>query len=489
MQDQAQVVIIGGGVMGCSIAYHLAQMGCTDVLLLEKNELTSGSTAHAAGLVTQFHTSPTMMQIRAYSISLYNRLKAEARGNLDWHPVGSLRLASSRERFQALQRKVSQAKAVGLEVGIISSQEALRIFPHMTDSDLFGAVYLPQDGHLDPSGITFALARDARQLGVTVLTGVRVTAISVSDGQVTHVQTDQGTVRTECVVNAAGMWAPRIGAMVGVHLPIVPMKHQHLTTQPIVGHELPRETPVLRDPDNLCYIREEVRGFLIGGFERHPETWAENGVPWDHAAQTLAPDWEQFEEVMEGAVRRIPMLEAAGIVTLINHPDAMTPDGLPCLGPVPGVRGFYVAAGMSLNGFGGGGGIGKLMAESILDGEPSLDIHDMNVRRFGTHYARQPFSSNGREKRTSTTITSTFRMTKENGDAHYSSPRSTRGCRTSARCLARKTVGNGPTFSMRQHARVGLVQTKDVGAGAGRRILAKLARSIALLVNEWRCLT
>jgi len=393
MRSQAQVVIIGGGILGCSIAYHLAQMGCTDVVLVEKGELTSGSTTHAAGLVTQFHTSPTMMQIRAYSIGLYNRLKAEANGNLDWHPVGSLRVASSRERLQALQRKVSQAKAVGLDVEIISPSEALRLYPYMTGDSLYGAVYLPQDGHLDPYGVTTELARRARQMGVTVQTGVRVTGIELSPrGEVTQVNTDHGAIKTACVVNAAGMWAPRVAAMVGASLPTVPVNHQHLTTQPIPGHELPRETPVLRDPDNLVYIREEVRGFLIGGFERNPKAWSVDGVSWEHAAQTLAPDWDQFEEVMEGAVRRVPMLAEAGIVKLVHHPDAMTPDGYPCLGPVPGLSGFYVAAGMSLNGFGGGGGIGKMMAEWILEGEPSLDLHEMNVRRFGSHYANQAFT-------------------------------------------------------------------------------------------------
>jgi 4-methylaminobutanoate oxidase (formaldehyde-forming) len=392
VRDQAQIVIIGGGIVGCSIAYHLAQKGQTDVLLLEKNELTSGSTAHAAGLVTQFHTSPTMMQIRAYSIQLYNQLKADLGGALDWRPVGSLRVASSPGRLKAMQRRVSQARALGLDVEIISPAEALRIYPYMTEKDLYGAVYLAQDGHLDPSSITYELARRARHMGVTIQTGVRVTGIGLSPrSEVTHVDTDYGRIKTECVVNAAGMWAPRIGQMVGALVPMMPVNHQHLTTQPIPGHELPRETPVLRDPDNLVYIREEVRGFLIGGFETHPVAWSVDGVAWEHAAQTLAPAWEQFEPVMEGAIRRIPMLAEAGIVTLVNHPDAMTPDGNPCLGPLPGLRGFYVAAGMSLNGFGGAGGIGKNMAEWILDGEPSLDLHEMNVRRFGPHFADRHF--------------------------------------------------------------------------------------------------
>ncbi|MFQ5856905.1 MAG: FAD-dependent oxidoreductase [Anaerolineae bacterium] len=388
MQDQAQVVVIGGGIMGCSIAYHLARLGWADVMLLEKGALASGSTARAAGLVTQFHTSPNMMQIRKYSIELYSQLVAEVGETAGWRQVGSLRLGSSKDRLKALQRQVSRAKALGLDVEIISPAEALRLFPYMTDASLHGAVYLRQDGHLDPHSITMELARRARQLGVTVHTGVRVTGIDLSpSGEIAQVNTDHGSIKTECVVNAAGMWAPRIGAMVGINLPMAPVRHQYLTTRPIPGYELPRETPVLRDPDNLVYIREEVRGFLIGGFELDPKVWSIDGVSWGFSEQPLPSDWDLFQELIEGAIRRIPILEQAEAINLLNFPDAVTPDGQPCLGPVPGLRGFYVAAGMSLNGFGGGGGLGKLMAEWIVEGAPSIDVHEMNVQRFGPIHA------------------------------------------------------------------------------------------------------
>ncbi|MCP5087451.1 MAG: FAD-dependent oxidoreductase, partial [Rhodobacteraceae bacterium] len=388
MDTQARAVVIGGGITGCSIAYHLALRGWTDVVLVEKGELTSGTTFHSVGLVSQFRTSPAQMLLMNYSIGLYNQLKAEVGDVLGWHQVGSLRLASSRDQLKALQRNVSRAKALGLNADIISAAEALDIFPHMTGKNLHGAVYIPDDGYLDPNGITTELARRARQLGVKVYTDVLVTGIELSSqGEVTQVNTDHGSIKTEVVVNAAGQWAPRIGQMVGVNLPMAPLMHQYLTTKPIPGHELPLQTPVVRDPDNLVYIREEVRGFLIGGFELKPKAWSVEGVPWEFTQQLLPPEWDLFDELMEGAMRRVPILEQAEIIKLVNGPEAITPDGHYCLGPMPGLPGFYVAAGMSLNGIAGAGGVGKIMAEWIIEGEPSIDVHEMNVRRFGPHYA------------------------------------------------------------------------------------------------------
>ena len=388
MKTQARVVIIGGGITGCSIAYHLAQMGWTDVVLVEKGELTGGTTFHSVGLVSQFRTSPAQMLLMNYSIGLYNQFKAEVGDALGWHQVGSLRLASSQNQLKALQRNVSRAKALGLNVDIISPAEALNIFPQMTGDSLYGAVYIPDDGHLDPNGITTEFARRAKALGVKVYTGVRVTGIELSpQGAVTQVNTNHGPIKTEIVVNAAGQWAPRIGKMVGANIPMAPLMHQYLTTKPIPGHELPLQTPVVRDPDNLVYIREEVRGFLIGGFELTPKTWSVEGVPWEFTQQLLPPEWDLFDSLMAGAMRRVPVLEKAEVIKLVNGPEAITPDGHYCLGPLPGLRGVYVAAGMSLNGIDGAGGVGKIMAEWIIEGEPSIDVHEMNVRRFGPHYA------------------------------------------------------------------------------------------------------
>ena len=393
MKDQAQIVIIGGGIFGTSIAYHLAKAGCTDVVLVEKGELTSGTTFHSVGLVSQFRTSPALMKVMNYTITLYNELaKGEEGASLGWHTVGSLRLASSRDRLKALQREVSRAKAIGLTADIISPREVLDIFPHLSEDHLFGAVYVPDDGHIDPSGITYEFARQARKMGVQIYTNVRVTGIELSPArEVAKVITDRGDIKTECVVNAAGQWAPQIGAMVGVHIPIVPMMNQYLTTKPIPGHELPTQTPVIRDPDNLFYCREDVGAFLFGGFETNPKPWSVDGVPWDFSQQLLPGEWELFEGIMEGAMRRIPIMQQAEAIELVNGPDAFTPDGYYALGPVPGIRGFYVAAGGSDNGIAGGGGVGKLTAEWILEGETSIDSHEMNVRRFGLHLTDKRF--------------------------------------------------------------------------------------------------
>ncbi|HEY7601811.1 MAG TPA: FAD-dependent oxidoreductase [Methylomirabilota bacterium] len=384
MRDQAQIVIVGGGIAGCSIAYHLARKGRTDVLLLDKGELTSGSTWHAAGMVTHFHTSPTIMRMRRDSIRLYRSLQAEAGAAEHWHEVGSLRVASSRDQWLFLRRQVGTARALGLDVDTISPEEALRLFPLMSPEDLHGAMYLPGDGWIDPSGATTELARRARALGVGVETGVRVTGLERSArGAVAAVVTDRGRVRAEIVINAAGMWGRQVAAMAGVSLPITPLIHQHLTTKPLAGHELPRATPCLRDPENLVYMREEVGGLLIGGFEREPVAWSVDGVPWDFTQQLLPSDWELFGEIMEGAIRRVPALARAELAHLTNGPEGITPDSRPLLGPVPGVPGLWVAAGLSHTGFGAGGAIGEIVADWLVDGEPPYDVSEMNVRRFG----------------------------------------------------------------------------------------------------------
>jgi 4-methylaminobutanoate oxidase (formaldehyde-forming) len=382
----ARAVVIGGGITGCSIAYHLALLGWQDVVLLEKGELTSGTTFHSVGLVTQFRVSATVMQLQNYSIRLYNQFREEVGESLGWRKVGSLRLASSPDQLKNLQRNISRAKGLGLNVELIGPNDAQKIFPAMTTANLYGAVHIHDDGYLEPNGITQELARRAKQLGVAIHTGVRVTGITLSPKrEVKTVHTTDGDIHTEVVVNAAGQWARRIGEFVGITLPILPVMHQYIITKPVPGHELPQNTPVLRDPDNLVYMREELRGLLVGGFESQPQVWSPEGAPWEFTHQLLQPNWELFEELMQGAIRRVPLLADAEITNMVNGPDAMTPDGQYCLGPVPGLRGFYVAAGMCLNGIAGAGGTGKLMAEWIVEGEPSLDVHELNVRRFGAH--------------------------------------------------------------------------------------------------------
>ena len=385
--DQARVVVIGGGITGCSVAYHLALAGWTDVLLVEKAQLTAGSTCQAAGLVTAFNPSSTMMQFRRYSIELYQRLGA-------FQTVGSLRLASSRAQLLELERTASRARGIGLEVGVIDAEEACRLMPAISPESLYGAVHLVSDGHLDPHGATHALADAARALGVRIRTGVRVTGFTLSPRrEVTHVQTDAGPIATELVVNAAGIWAPQVAAMVGAFIPSTPVDHQHIALKAVPGSELPREMPCFRDPDNLVYGKSEHGGMVFGGYETNPVSRWADGVPWDHAARSLPADYERFAPLMAGAIRRFPFLADAEAIRLVCHPDAMTPDANPLLGPVPGVRGFWVAAGLSLNGFGAGGGIGRALAGWITAGDPGVDIGPYRAWRFGDVYRAPRFAA------------------------------------------------------------------------------------------------
>jgi glycine cleavage system T protein len=381
MKDQARVVIIGGGIVGADIAYHLAKLGWTDVVLCEKGEIASGESSHAAGLVTQFATSQTLMEFRKYSIELYSGLKL-------FDHVGSLRVASTPEQLVELRRGVSRAKGIGMDVEIISPEEALKIMPQLSKDDLYGAIYLPRDGQLDPYTTTTTMVRLAKVMGVEVRTCTRVTGFELSPkGEIKTVLTDQGPIRTEMVVNAAGMWAPQVAAMAGLHIPTTPVDHQHIALKAVSGHEFSAETPCLRDPDNLVYMRQEAGGLVIGGYEPNPLARWIDGVPWEHGDATLPADYERFEQLLEGAIRRIPFLEQAGIITLVCHPGAYTPDCQPMLGPMAGVRGMWIAAGMSLNGYGGAGGIGKLMAEWIVGGEATQDVYAYRATRFGNYYA------------------------------------------------------------------------------------------------------
>jgi len=380
MIDQARVVIVGGGITGVNVAYHLAKLGWNDVVLLEKGELTSGSTCQAAGLVTAFNVSPTMMRFRKYSIELYNELGV-------FETVGSLRLASSKEQWMDLKRSVSRAKGIGLDAEIISPDEAQRLMPAITKENLYGAVYMPNDGHLDPHGATYAVANAAKALGVKIYTDVRVTGIELSPKrEIKKVKTTKGDIRTEIVVNAAGIWAPQLAAMVGLWVPSTPVDHQHVMLKAVPGHELPKEMPCFRDPDYLVYGKSEAGGMVFGGYEPNPVARWVDGVPWDHSAQSLPPDLERFEQLLDGCAKRFPFVADAEIVRLICHPDALTPDANPLMGPMPGVRGFWMAAGLSLNGFGGGGGIGKTLAEWMIEGEPSIDVYAYRAWRFGKNY-------------------------------------------------------------------------------------------------------
>jgi 4-methylaminobutanoate oxidase (formaldehyde-forming) len=377
VSDRARVVVVGGGVTGCSVALHLARAGWTDVLLLDKGELTSGSTAHAAGLVTMFNPSPTMMAVRRYSVELYGEL-----GVFD--AVGSLRIASSPESWKELQRGVSRARAIGLEVELLSADGTRERMPAASSESLFGSVWVPGDGFLDPHSATFALADAGRALGVRIRTQERVTGIELTDRrEVVAVRTERDRIECEVVVDAAGIWAPRVAAFAGVRVPSTPVDHQHIALKAVPGSELPRDMPCFRDPDNLVYGKSEAGGVVFGGYEPDPVARWIDGPPWEHGGRSLPPDMDRFEQLLRGAARRFPFIADAEIVKLVCHPDAMTPDANPLVGPVPGVRGFWMAAGLSLNGFGAAGGLGRSLAEWITEGETELDLTSYRPWRFG----------------------------------------------------------------------------------------------------------
>ena len=389
MVEQAHAVVIGGGVGGTSIAYHLAELGWHDVVLVDRAGLTSGSTFHSAGLVGQLRSSTTLTQMMMYGAGLYRRLTAETGVDVSWHEVGSLRLASTPARLEELRRQVGWARTFGLPLELVSTQEAHDLFPLFDPEGVLGAVFLPTDGWLDPSNLAFALAAGAKARGGRILTEHRVTGISVEGGRVRGVVTDRGEIRTDVVVNAGGMFAPEIGRLAGVTVPIIPMAHQYLLTKPIPG--VRPDIPTMRDPDNLVYFREEVGGLCMGGYERDPAPWSLDGVPPDFNGRLLAPDWPRFAAIMDGAVRRVPAIADAEVTRLINGPEAFTPDNEFILGESE-VRGFFVAAGFCAHGIAGAGGIGQQLAQWIVGGEPELDLWKMDIRRFGAQYRSQAYT-------------------------------------------------------------------------------------------------
>lgn len=388
---QARVVIIGGGVGGCSIAYHLTKMGWTDVVVLERGELTCGSTWHSAGLVGQLRSDFNLTRMMKYSTDLYRTLKDETGIDTGWHEVGGLRLASSEERMEELKRQVGYARSFGMPLEMVSTEEAHRMWPLMNPQGVLGAVYTPTDGSIDPTGLTNALAAGAKRAGARFFTETTVSAIGLKKGRVDGVVTDRGTIQTEVVVNAAGQWGNEVARLVGVTLPIIPFAHLYLVTKPIEG--LAHDVPTMRDPDHLVYWREEVGGLITGGYERNPKPFGLDGIPVDFKYKLLPPDWERFTPLMENSIHRVPAVEKAEIVQLLNGPEGFTPDGEFLLGPTD-VRGFWVACAFCAHGLAGAGGIGKAMAEWIIEGTPEWNCWRLDVRRFGPHYVSQGFTLN-----------------------------------------------------------------------------------------------
>jgi 4-methylaminobutanoate oxidase (formaldehyde-forming) len=382
MIERARVVIIGGGVAGTAIAYHLAGLGWTDTVVIERDQLTSGSTFHSAGLVGQLRSTVTLTKMMMHGAALYPQLAALTGHDPGWHPVGSLRLASTPERVEELRRQAGWAKTFGLPLELVSAKEAASLCQGLFDpSDTLVAAWLPTDGWLNPSDLTMAFAAGARQAGVTVLTQTRVVDITVVRGHVAGVITDKGTIECEVVVNAGGIFAHQIGCMVGVDVPVVPMAHQYAITRP--SRPVDADLPTFRDPDRLVYFREEVGGLIVGGYERNPMPWCVDGdVPADFNNRLLAPDWERFLPLSEAASALVPAVADADVVQLVNGPEAFTPDGEFLLG-ASDLPGFYVAAGFCAHGIAGAAGNGEMLAQWIAGDEPPGDLWRMDPRRFG----------------------------------------------------------------------------------------------------------
>jgi len=388
LPPQARVVVVGGGIAGCSTAYHLSKLGITDVVLIEQGKLTCGTTWHAAGLVGQMRPNRNMTRMSKYGIELYLTLEAETGLATGWKQCGSVNVARTPERWQVLKKQAALARSFGVDVELITPREAGDRFPVMRIDDLRGAIWIPGDGKANPADLTMSLAKGARNRGVKVVEDTEVTSVIVDNGRVAGVRTAQGDVRCEIVVNCAGQWARQFGALAGVNVPLYSAEHFYIVTGKIDGvHPM---LPVMRDPDGYIYYKEEVGGLVMGGFEPVAKPWKVDPIPSTFQFQLLDEDWDQFELLMTNAIHRTPCLENAEIKMLLNGPESFTPDGNFMIGEAPELRNYFVCAGFNSAGIANSGGAGRLIAEWIVGGEAPSDLWDVDLRRFG------PFTANRR---------------------------------------------------------------------------------------------
>ena len=393
LPSQSKTVVIGGGIVGCSTAYHLARMG-VEVTLLERKKLTSGTTFHAAGLVGQLRSNANVTQLLGYSVDLYKRLEAETGQATGWKMNGGLRLACNAERWTEVKRQATTAHSFGLEMHLLTPKEAQDLFPVMQVDDVVGAAFLPTDGQASPSDITLSLAKGARMAGAQIFEDTKVLRVIIDRGVIRGVETDRGVIACEKVVLCAGMWTRPFAAAHGVNVPLVPVEHQYLITDRIEG--VPTGLPTLRDPDRLTYWKEEVGGLVMGGYEPNPKLWRDGSLPPGFHYTLLDNDFDHFTPIMELALGRVPAMETAGIKQMINGPESFTPDGMFILGEAPEQRGFFVGAGFNAFGIASGGGAGMALAEWVAKGEAPFDLWPADIRRFG----RPHFDTDWIRKRT-----------------------------------------------------------------------------------------
>jgi 4-methylaminobutanoate oxidase (formaldehyde-forming) len=380
LPTHAQIVVIGGGIIGCSTAYHLARHHKADVVLIEQGKLTSGSTWHAAGLVGQLRSSASITRVLKYSVDLYKGLAAETRLETGWKMTGCLRLATNEDRWTEYKRLATTAKSFGMEMHLVSPAEVKRMWPLMDVSDLVGASWLPTDGQASPSDITQSLAKGARMHGAKLFENVRVTGFGMEGDRITVVKTSAGDIACEKVVNCGGQWARQVGAMAGINVPLQPVKHQYIVTEKIPG--LAADAPTLRDPDRRTYFKEEVGGLVMGGYEPNPQPWTTGDVPNDWEFRLFDDDYDHFEQHLVQAIARVPVLETVGVKQMINGPESFTPDGNFILGAAPECSNMFVGAGFNAFGIASGGGAGWVLADWVMKGEAPLDLWAVDIRRF-----------------------------------------------------------------------------------------------------------
>ena len=378
----AQIVVIGGGIVGCSTAYHLARDHRADVLVLEQGKITSGSTWHAAGLVGQLRSSASITRVLKYSVELYKGLAAETGLDTGWKMTGCLRLATNTDRWTEFKRLATTARSFGMDMDLIGPDEVKRMWPLMEVGDLIGASWLPTDGQASPSDITQSLAKGARMHGANIHEGVKVTGFRMDGRRITHVETTQGAVACEKVVNCGGMWARQIGAMGGVAVPLHPVKHQYIVTEKIPG--LSHDAATLRDPDRRTYFKEEVGGLVMGGYEPNPQGWVTGDIPENWEFRLFDDNYDHFGQHLEQAIARVPALADVGVKQMINGAESFTPDGNFILGPAPECANMYVGAGFNAFGIASGGGAGWVLADWVMNGEAPLDLWAVDIRRFST---------------------------------------------------------------------------------------------------------
>jgi glycine cleavage system aminomethyltransferase T/glycine/D-amino acid oxidase-like deaminating enzyme len=424
LPSHARVLIVGGGIAGCSVAYHLAGLGITDVLLLEQGKLTSGTTWHAAGLIGQMRPNRNMTRMSRYGIELYSRLEAETGLATGWKACGSVNVARTPERMKVLKRQASLARSFGVEVHVITPREAADLYPVMRWDDLQGALWIPGDGKANPADLCMSLAKGARNRGVKMAEGIEVLEVIAERGRVAGVRArPQGQpaspavdIRCETLVNCAGQWARQFGALAGVNVPLYSAEHFYIVTDRIDGvHPM---LPVMRDADGFIYYKEEVGGLLMGGFEPDAKPWAMDPIPSDFQFQLLGEDWDQFEILMNNALHRTPCLATAPVKMLLNGPESFTPDGNFMIGEAPGLQGYFVCAGFNSAGIANSGGAGQLVAQWIAEGEAPCDLWDVDLRRFG------PFTANRRSlaERTRETLGLHYAMRWPRQELHSARP-------------------------------------------------------------------